>query len=287
MISSAELHRLASAWNLRFDQVEKDYVIVWLLFALSQRSVAPKGWVFKGGTCLRHCYYRGYRFSEDIDFSCDGAKSNLDDARERLERAAVWIERRSGIQARIKTPQTVPGDFQVEIPVEYSRGGGRVRGLPCVKVHLTFDEPILTGPAKKPVHPLFPDPDFKSFTLNTYSKPEIIAEKMRALIQQQKKWPRPRDLYDLWYMLCIKRERVDREKITDLFRKKCEARGVAPELSALMSKNLAAMNEQAWQPRLSPMMAQLPSFHQVWNDWTSFVSTYSTHSALKTRGTHS
>jgi len=26
-------------------------------------------WAFKGGTCLKKCYFETYRFSEDLDFT--------------------------------------------------------------------------------------------------------------------------------------------------------------------------------------------------------------------------
>lgn len=28
-----------------------------------------ESWVFKGGTCLKKCYFETYRFSEDLDFT--------------------------------------------------------------------------------------------------------------------------------------------------------------------------------------------------------------------------
>lgn len=34
---------------------------------------------------------------------------------------------------------------EISIPIEYNRGGARRQGLPQVKVHLTFDEPVLDG----------------------------------------------------------------------------------------------------------------------------------------------
>lgn len=77
MITTAELHRVAEKEGLRFDQAEKDYIILWLLSGLAHSGVKDHGWVFKGGTCLRHCYYRGYRFSEDIDFSCRHSEAAL------------------------------------------------------------------------------------------------------------------------------------------------------------------------------------------------------------------
>jgi len=64
MITTAELHRVADREGLRFDQAEKDYVILWILSGLAHSGVTEHGWVFKGGTCLRNCYYEGYRFSE-------------------------------------------------------------------------------------------------------------------------------------------------------------------------------------------------------------------------------
>ena len=66
MIGKEEINRRAKAEGLRFDQIEKAHVILWILQALAQPELKPKGWVFKGGTCLRHCFYSGYRFSEDL-----------------------------------------------------------------------------------------------------------------------------------------------------------------------------------------------------------------------------
>lgn len=53
MITTAELHRIAEKEGLRFDQAEKDYVILWVLSGLVHSGLTRHGWVFKGGTCLR------------------------------------------------------------------------------------------------------------------------------------------------------------------------------------------------------------------------------------------
>jgi hypothetical protein len=49
MITTAELHRCATRDGLRFDQAEKDYVILLLLSALSARAEAGQQWFFNGG----------------------------------------------------------------------------------------------------------------------------------------------------------------------------------------------------------------------------------------------
>lgn len=266
MITTAELHRAAAAEGLRFDQVEKDYVILWLLQGLSHSASSTKGWVFKGGTCLRHCYYQGYRFSEDIDFTCRPESGGLEATQEALRRVAVWVQENSGIRMAVKKPRTTPGDFQMEIPVEYNRGGARTRGLPAVKVHLTFDEPLLTDAASCDVTPHYSD--LSEFQITAYSKKEIVAEKMRALLQQQKKWPRPRDLYDLWYILCGVKEELGAEELRDLFDKKCRVRQIKPEIREIASENLKEWNKDAWENQLRPLMKDVPDFGKVWKDWS-------------------
>lgn len=265
MITTAELHRLAEEEGLRFDQAEKDYIILWLLSGLERAGAERHGWVFKGGTCLRHCYYEGYRFSEDIDFSCKPGGDNLDASLKLLQNAADRIQGESGIRIAIKEPLTIPGDFQIEIPVEYSRGGARRQGLPQVKVHLTFDEPVLETPVVCSIKSRYSD--LSPFNVHSYTKLEIVAEKLRSLLQQQKKWPRPRDLYDLWYMLCHSGERFTWNKLMPMFHEKCRVRDIKPDLAGLTSQNLREWNKNAWQDRLGPMLKELPDFDLMWREW--------------------
>ena len=266
MITVPELHRVAEKEGLRFDQAEKDYVILWVLRGLVRSGLTRHGWVFKGGTCLRHCYYKGYRFSEDIDFSCRPGGDNLEASLRLLHKAGLAVQADSGIQLSVKNPITIPGDFQIEIPIEYSRGGIRRQGLPQVKIHLTFDEPILETPAVCTIRSGYSD--LSAFKVRSYTKKEIVAEKLRSLLQQQKKWPRPRDLYDLWYMLCHRRERFARTELLPMFQEKCRIRDIEPDLSGITSNNLREWNKKAWRDRLGPMMKELPDFDIVWKEWT-------------------
>lgn len=265
MITTAELHRVAEKEGLRFDQAEKDYVILWLLSGLANSGVKDHGWVFKGGTCLRHCYYRGYRFSEDIDFSCRHGGDNLEASLRMLDTVAQWIFDESGVRLSLREPVTVPGDFQIEIPMEYNRGGARRQGLPQVKVHLTFDEPVLDETVDCSVTPGYSD--LSAFGITAYSKREIVAEKLRSLLQQQKKWPRPRDLYDLWYILCKTRERFSWQELKPLFDEKCRIREVQPDITSLTSDVLREWNENAWLNRLGPMLKDVPDFDRLWKEW--------------------
>ena len=265
MITTAELHRVAEKDGLRFDQAEKDYIILWVLWGLTHSGLVRHGWVFKGGTCLRHCYYRGYRFSEDIDFSCRPGGDNLDTSLQLLKKAADKAQSDSGVRMTVKEPLSIPGDFQMEIPIEYSRGSLRRQGLPQVKIHLTFDEPILETPIVCTIKARYSD--LTTFKVQSYTKKEIISEKLRSLLQQQKKWPRPRDLYDLWYMLCCSGEQLSWTELFPMFQEKCRIRDINPDLSGVTSDNLREWNSNAWQSRLGPMLKELPDFELVWKEW--------------------
>ena len=69
MILHQEIKNLVSEWGLREDVIEKDYVIGWVLWGISQEKGLIANWAFKGGTSLKKCYIETWRFSEDLDFS--------------------------------------------------------------------------------------------------------------------------------------------------------------------------------------------------------------------------
>ena len=266
MITTAELHRAAEREGLRFDQAEKDYVILWILSSLAEVLGDAPRWIFKGGTCLRHCFYPGYRFSEDIDFSCDQGEKDVGKSRLILKEAVSRIEGETGLNIVIGGERASVGEEQLEIPIHYSRGGPRRQGLPAVRVHLTFDEPILVPPELCRIEPVYSD--IAAFRLLAYARIEIIAEKMRGLIQQQEKWPRPRDLYDLWFMLCLRDERYPRDLLRSVFSRKCRSKDIADDPAALISDKLKEWNRNAWENQLGPMMRSVPDYEQVWSDWT-------------------
>jgi len=64
MIDEAELRRIARREGADPMIVDLDYALGCFLASLFRRDEAG-ALCFKGGTCLRKCYYAGYRFSED------------------------------------------------------------------------------------------------------------------------------------------------------------------------------------------------------------------------------
>lgn len=60
---------MAKESSLDLSIIEKDYVLGWMLASIQNQRDLFQTWIFKGGTCLKKCYFKDYRFSEDLDFS--------------------------------------------------------------------------------------------------------------------------------------------------------------------------------------------------------------------------
>ena len=69
MIRDAEIRRRARVAGVEPRTIELDYVLGWVLRGIADHPPLARRPVFKGGTCLRKCYFPDYRFSEDLDFT--------------------------------------------------------------------------------------------------------------------------------------------------------------------------------------------------------------------------
>lgn len=69
VISPHEIAEFSREFGLEQNIVEKDYVLGWVLAAIFAQPALKSAWAFKGGTCLKKCYFETYRFSEDLDFT--------------------------------------------------------------------------------------------------------------------------------------------------------------------------------------------------------------------------
>src|SRR3990172_6663638 len=69
MIRDAEIRRIAGAAGVEPRIVELDYALRWALRGIAANDYLSRRLLFKGGTCLRKCYFPDHRFSEDLDFT--------------------------------------------------------------------------------------------------------------------------------------------------------------------------------------------------------------------------
>ena len=92
MIDKREILAAAQQTSLTPHVVEKDYVLGWMLAGIYSREDLANNWIFKGGTCLKKCFFETYRFSEDLDFTLLDA-AHIDEAflKQAFAEVGAWI----------------------------------------------------------------------------------------------------------------------------------------------------------------------------------------------------
>ena len=96
MIYKSEIQSKATEWSIAPNTVDKDFVLGHFLNTFYSFGDNIKLFVFKGGTCLRKCYFKDYRFSEDLDFTLTDRSFIID--QQFFEKIAQECELNSGIK---------------------------------------------------------------------------------------------------------------------------------------------------------------------------------------------
>ena len=266
MISRDEILAFRDEWGIREDVIEKDYVLGWLLAAIAAQPELRTQWVFKGGTCLRKCFHETYRFSEDLDFTVvSGGPETAEDLLPVFARVDEWLRARSGIElevvpSMVRRAQNRRGNPTTTLRIGY-RGPRNPPNLPKVKIDLTSDE-VLVGPtdARGILHP-YSDADALSVEVTTYNIAELLAEKIRALVERC----RPRDLYDVIHMYRHPNLLDLAAVVHAALRVKCQHAGIpVPDARTVLSSPFRAELEQEWANMLEHQLPHLPSVEEYW-----------------------
>ncbi|MBX3486634.1 MAG: nucleotidyl transferase AbiEii/AbiGii toxin family protein [Candidatus Paracaedibacteraceae bacterium] len=215
-------------------------------------------------------YFGDYRFSQDLDFSvinpaeiqdslpilihnaCRYATDKLQSLGENINIAAEpYLERLphpEGQQAfTIKAKMPWHRDFHTTVYTEFS-----------------FQEIILLSPnLRKIIHPYGNDLEGQ---ILTYPLEEIVAEKIRALLQfsiklHERGWGRSRvrDYYDIWRIVTDSQKVLDWPKIPDLIQSKCIHKHVVYNgIDDIFQEKLMINVDNEWEKWLSAVVNDLP-----------------------------
>jgi len=69
MILRKEIRDFSLKYGVPANTIDKDWVLGHIVSTIYENDYFTDKLVFKGGTCLRKCYFENYRFSEDLDFT--------------------------------------------------------------------------------------------------------------------------------------------------------------------------------------------------------------------------
>jgi len=253
-------NRLTREGGRRIPEVilERDYCLAWFLVGLS-RTPLRKLLAFKGGTALKRCYFGGYRFSEDLDFSLVEEVS-FNNILTELESIYDEVQRASGIVFRFSREDRKRHQNSHTFYLNYD---GPLPGATGneVKVDITIKEKFVSPLQEQYVLRGYDEySDLPEDVLvKVYSLEEIAVEKLVALTDRARN--EPRDLYDLWYL--TSHSHIDLAELKPEIMHKLEFRGrkfsnIGEEFSKKEPKY-----RKLWDIRLAPQMAELPHFDEV------------------------
>ncbi len=252
-----------------YETVLKDYAIGHLLSAIADEPSVAVSLIMKGGTALKKLYFGDYRFSEDLDFSAENGPRGA-----ALEDALRAVASRDQATLSSKGPFAVVVDRVVHRdphPRDQESFAFRVqypwqrRPLCLVKLEVTVDEPILLSAIPRQV--IHGYGEELTGAVRAYSLEEIVAEKLRALLQNEARrgergWVRPRcrDLYDLWRIVGNPPVALDLAAIRRILPTKCAVRDVSFGSAAdFFPAALVETVRTGWNADLAPFVLDLPA----------------------------
>lgn len=256
MIKPGEIQKIANRLGIRDTQIEKDYVIGWVLRGISINSYLKKRLIFKGGTSLRKIYFPDYRLSEDLDFTFKGEDFNTEEIKKHFEELIEWIK----VEARITInlhDEVVHQTGNYNFYLGYTGPLGGIGTNKSLKVDIANDEILCNDPVEKIVNNEYTDLS-DEFKILSYTLEEIITEKMRSLMQRTM----PRDLYDIFYLFEIENNAIEQYLLD--FKKKAEFKKLNPSELTEVVQNKKERFRKQWEENLVNQITDVPDFEDVW-----------------------
>jgi len=254
MIKAKEIQQKARQDGVRDAQIEKDYIISWILRGVAQHENLSKCLVFKGGTVLKKIYFEDYRFSEDLDFT-------LSDPEIRNDLFFVWF---SETFAFVREAANIPlvlqdnhehQDGGVNFYIQYVGPLGGIGSNKSVKVDISRTEKLVFLPVLKPVIINYSDLD--EHMLLCYPLEEVLVEKLRSVMQRMQ----ARDFFDIWYLL--EEHGLEVEFHYAEFCEKCTHKGINPnDFLHKMAERLPQYKAR-WKKSMEGQIQELPEFEKV------------------------
>ncbi|MBS3067672.1 nucleotidyl transferase AbiEii/AbiGii toxin family protein [Candidatus Micrarchaeota archaeon] len=244
MINEEQVTAIASLKRITLQNAEKEYFQEMMLYSIY--SLVGKELLFKGGTCL-YKIYKLNRFSEDLDF--DISKS-LDV--EKLVKKALYGIKLLGINCSVKYLDEYENAVNVGINFHGPLYHGTKESLCFLLINFSLRKKPVLPPRLEKLSSIYKDfPDFDVFVMDLQ---EILAEKIAAIHNRNK----PRDVYDVWFLL----KNLSVEPNKNLIKRKLKKEFDKSDFILKVSEK-----EGYWTGELSMLfIGQIPSFIEIKKD---------------------
>lgn len=273
MILQSEIFKIAENEGVPPDTIDKNWVLGHFLAELYSTDWASNFLIFKGGTCLKKCYFPDYRFSEDLDFTL--INSELIITNKLIQSVCDNITHKIGILfSKVQITSLIWNNNAVGYTTQIKYWGANHkknqqtltsnRWHTSIKIEIITYEKLVNPPSIRTLHSPFSDfMLFNNINIPCYSISEIIAEKFRALLQRS--YPAPRDYFDLWYLFKFS-ENLDIKTIASSFKQKAEFKNIIFLSSEdFFNQSQLKKAKMAWENSLQNHLKEnsLPKFDLV------------------------
>ncbi|HAH55485.1 MAG TPA: nucleotidyl transferase AbiEii/AbiGii toxin family protein [Flavobacterium sp.] len=274
MILQKEIVTIATQKGVVKSTIDKDWALGHFIDAIFSIPELKQKLIFKGGTCLKKCYIPDYRFSEDLDFTSTEKEFKL--TRKHLSEITTLIQQRVEMPTHIESLKELVHKNELagyEAIIKFwgsdhprnEAPPAPQRWLTKIKIEIILYELMLFPVANKDVnHPYSDKLTENALQIPCYSIEEVLAEKMRALIQRS--YTAPRDLYDIWYLSNHFTD-LDYKAIVEAFHKKMAFKGhTYTGIEQLINPDNDKQLSAAWKNSMAHQIpGELPSYETVKN----------------------
>jgi predicted nucleotidyltransferase component of viral defense system len=221
LIGRDEIDLAATNLEVRPTDIERDYLLGWLLSAIFQGPLATN-LVLKGGNALRKGYFPNTRYSPDLDFATQDQLSQ-DILRSELTRATRFVHEQTSVEfdmdhIRVEPKTRIIKELQVVEARIYFRDFYGKTGSMVVSIRMDFTqfERLLFDPVERTlIHP-YSDVARCAASIRCVRLEEILASKLKCLLQRR----HVADLYDYVHWLFFEQEQVDVSAVLSAFLQK-------------------------------------------------------------------
>jgi predicted nucleotidyltransferase component of viral defense system len=266
LIDKREILGLSAQTSLTPHVIEKDYVLGWMLAGIYAHEETAESWIFKGGTCLKKCFFETYRFSEDLDFTLRN-EAHLDEAflKRVFADIGAWVYEETGIeipsdQQEFDIYRNPRGNLSCQGKISYKGPVSPTRPLPRIKLDLTADECVVLAPETVEIFHPYSDAPEDGIEVLAYDYVEAFAEKFRALVERT----RPRDLYDVVNLYRNAEARPEQQQFVDVLRQKCAFKGIELPQFADIQPHRGDV-EAGWSDMLNHQLPALLPIASFWD----------------------
>lgn len=223
MISRDEINNKAKVFQIKTSDVQRDYVLGWVLAGMYGHSNLKDDLVLKGGNCFRKAYFENARFSSDLDFSCERHIST-ETVSAGFDAVCDFVSQQTGVifeqeKTRVAEKKRIDPDNKIyDIRLYFKDFYGQPNNLTIsVRFDITnFDKIYLPVQERYVIHP-YSDAGQCEVKIKCIKLEELLASKLKCLLQRR----HSADLYDYVYSVFINNSLdVSRSEILQVFFKK-------------------------------------------------------------------